>query len=178
MSRTRPRDPYSLLGIQPGATVDDIRAAYRKAALRWHPDKNPGDKEAERRFKDISEAYEFLTNGGTMPWPDSATVPTASDFNSATADAIGAVQGVFGAVIETLFGGRGALRGADLRVELAIDPREARRGAVKAIRIARRQLCVTCRGSGRQPARARACRRCGGRGVLKVDFGILALSGS
>lgn len=175
------RDPHAVLGLRPGATTGEIRAAYRRAALRWHPDRNPGDKGAERRFKEISEAYDALTNargpGLGGPWPGPAGAHAPADLDAAAADALGAVKGVFGAVLETLFGADPS-RGADVRVELVVDPREARRGALKAVRVARRQLCATCRGSGRQPARAPSCRRCGGHGVVTVDLGLVALSAS
>lgn len=174
-----PRDPYAVLGLRRGASAEEVRAAYRRAAIRWHPDKNPADKDAERRFKEISEAYDTLTSGRVaahgVPWPGAAP----GEIEAAAADALGAVKGVFGAVLDAVFGAQeDPLRGADVRAELAIDPQEARMGAIKSVPVTSRQRCANCGGSGRQPGRAPACARCGGRGVTTVDLGLLTLSAS
>jgi len=166
------RDFYELLGVSKTAGTDEIKAAYRRQAIKFHPDKNPGDKNAEAQFKGINEAYEVLSDANKRAAYDRfghaglSGAPghgggaggfggfggSASDFGEVD---LGDILGnIFGGA-ET-FGGRPrsrsqSSRGEDIAVETEVTLREAYDGAKKPIRIVRSERCETCGGSGAKP---------------------------
>lgn len=180
------RDYYEVLGVDRKAVSDEIKKAYRRLAMQWHPDRNPGKTEAESRFKEISEAYEVLSDPGKREQYDqfghdglkSAFGPGGFDFArdfthySDLQDILGSLFGDSGGVFDGFFGGTRAARtesqqGADLRFELEIDFEEAVFGSEREIVLPLSEDCGTCRGSGAEPgSRRETCRQCGGRGVL------------
>jgi molecular chaperone DnaJ len=183
------RDYYELLGVARGATTDEIRAAYRKLALKYHPDRNPNDKEAEKKFKEISEAYDVLSDDPKRRLYDQyghegLRGQATRDFQTASFqdifEAFGDIFGdrsFFGDFFGMGRGGRqGSRRGASLRVELEVGFEEAALGAKRTIELARHEPCATCRGSGAKPGTSLAtCKTCGGRGVVSRNAGFFML---
>lgn len=180
------RDYYEVLGVDRKAAPDEIKKAYRRLAMRWHPDRNPDNAEAETRFKEISEAYEVLSDPGKREQYDqfghdglkSAFGPGGFDFArdfthySDLQDILGSLFGDSGGMFDGFFkGGRAARtesqQGADLRFELEIDFEEAVFGSEREIVLPLSEDCGACRGSGAEPgSRRETCRQCGGHGVL------------
>lgn len=182
------RDYYELLGVTRAATTEEIRAAYRKLALKYHPDRNPGDKEAERKFKEISEAYDILSDvqkrrlydhGGHDGLRGQAT----RDYQTASFKEIfSTFAEIFGNGIGDFFGvarnggRRGPSAGATLRVEIEIDFKEAVLGTKKTIEYVRQEVCATCRGSKSKPGTSsETCGPCSGRGVVGRNAGFFIL---
>jgi molecular chaperone DnaJ len=181
-------DFYELLGVAKSATQDEIRSAYRKAALKYHPDRNPGDKEAERKFKAISAAYDVLSDEKRRQLYDQyghegLRGQATRDYQSASFqdifEAFGDILGgdsPFGDFFGMGGSRRGPRRGASLRVELEIDFKEAALGTKKTIELARHEPCETCRGSGCKPGtQMSTCTSCGGRGVVGRNAGFFML---
>ena len=179
-------DYYELLGISRSASADDVRSAYRKLAFQYHPDRNQGDKEAERKFKEISEAYDVLSDDHKRKLYDQfghegLRGTPQRDFRTASfEDIFEAFGDIFGG--ESVFGDffgqakgrrrRGPSRGASLRVELEIKFEEAALGTRKTIELARQERCGTCGGSGARPGSSTVtCRTCGGRGMVGRNAG-------
>jgi len=188
----RKRDYYETLEVGRDASTEDIKKAYRRLAMKHHPDKNPGDKGAEERFKEVSEAYEVLS--------DPEKRRTYDQFGHAAFEGAGAAyrgfqefdldealrtfSGVFGdGIFDTFFGdvfGRrtrtAAARGSDLRYDLTITFEESAFGTKKEITIPKTDACGTCRGSGARPGTTRtACPRCGGSGQIRSVQGFFAI---
>jgi molecular chaperone DnaJ len=177
------RDYYEVLGIARDAGPEEIKKAYRKLAHQYHPDKNPGDRSAEERFKEIGEAYEVLGNAEKRQTYDrfGAGGPGRGF------EGFGGFESGFGSIFDDIFEGfftgrtgrysRGAQRGADLRYNLDIRFEEAAIGVEKEIIIPRLDTCPTCRGTGAkagsQPVSCRACR---GTGQVRYSQGFLTVS--
>ena len=169
------RDYYEVLGVSREATQDDIKKAYRRLAHQYHPDKNPGDKEAEERFKEIGEAYEILSNpekrGAYNRFGPGGPRGGVEGFGS-----------VFDDLFEGFFGGgartrSAAYRGADLRYNLEIAFEEAVEGGQREIAIPRPETCATCKGTGAKPGtRPTTCRACRGSGQVRYSQGFLTIS--
>jgi molecular chaperone DnaJ len=186
------RDYYEVLGIQRGASEQEIKSAYRKLALQYHPDRNPNNPEAEEKFKECSEAYAVLA--------DSEKRGLYDRFGHAgvgSAGAAGAGVGFDPTVFQDfsdifgeffgfgdLFGGGGrggrrtrSQRGADLREDITIEFEEAVFGIEKTITYRRHDLCETCKGSGSAAGKAPAtCRTCGGRGQVRYQQGFFSIA--
>ena len=173
-----PRDYYEVLGVAAGAAETDIKKAYRQLALQYHPDRNPGDRQAEDRFKEISEAYAVLSDPDKRAHYDR--------FGTAPAAGGGADSG-FGSLFEDLFenffsgGGRGrrgrGMRGEDLQYELKITMEEVATGLETKIQIPRLERCETCSGSGAEPGtRPVTCETCHGRGEVRMSHGFLTVA--
>src|SRR3954462_9155234 len=152
---TTKRDYYEVLGLKRDATPEEIKKAYRQLALKNHPDKNPGDPEAERRFKEGAEAYEVLSDQNKRQRYDRyghAGLEGAAhhDFRN-TEDIMSAFSDIFGG---GLFGDlfqqrkRGPRPGQDLLMKMEIDLLEAARGMVKTVEVTRQEPCEECKGSG------------------------------
>lgn len=186
------RDYYDVLGVQKESSPEDIKKAYRKLALKFHPDKNPGDKTAEEKFKEISEAYEVLS--------DQSKRKTYDQFGHAAAQGMGAggfsgfggfgseqnfsnINDIFGDIFGDFFGGtrtRGSTRGnrgSDLRFDLEITLEEAAFGGAKKITIPRNRPCKECGGSGsRRGTKPQVCPGCRGSGEQRFQQGFFAVS--
>jgi molecular chaperone DnaJ len=183
------RDYYEILGVTRTATEVDIKSAYRKLAMRHHPDRNPGDKVAEEKFKEAAEAYAVLADpekrsaydrfghaavsgAGGGPGFDPSMFQEFGDF----ADILGNMFG-FG---DLFSGGRrrgGPQRGADLRYDLEIAFEEAARGLETTIQIPRQETCETCHGSGSAPGSSAAmCPQCRGQGQVRFQQGFFTVA--
>jgi molecular chaperone DnaJ len=185
---TKKRDYYEVLGVARDAAPDAIKKAYRKIALETHPDRNPGNKEAEERFKEAAEAYEILSDREKRERYDrygheglrGEQVHDFSNFESIF-EAFGDIFGGAGGAFEEFFGfGRrqraGPRPGASLKVELELEFMEAARGVEKTIEIRRREHCETCKGTGAKPGtRTTACKLCGGRGEVAQTQGFFSI---
>jgi molecular chaperone DnaJ len=183
------RDYYEILGLDRQANDQQIKSAYRKLALKHHPDRNPGNKQAEELFKEAAEAYAVLadpqkrslydrfghagvSNAGGAGGFDPTIFADFSDIFAGLGDAFG-----FG----DLFGGRrrrgGPQRGADLRYDLEISFEESATGTETTIQIPREETCETCSGSGAAPGtKAETCSQCRGSGQLRYQQGFLTVA--
>ena len=173
------RDYYEVLGVQKGASEDDLKKAYRKMAKKWHPDANPDNKEAEAKFKEVNEAYAVLSDGQKRAAYDQMG---HSAFEQGGAGGYGGFSDVdLSSIFESVFGGfsgdifdmgrrrSGPRRGADLATNLHIKFEEAIFGAEKEIRLTVNDTCDTCSGSGAKPGTtAESCKHCGGSGQERV----------
>lgn len=183
------RDYYEVLGLARTATADDIRKAYRRLAMQYHPDKNPDNKEeAEVRFKEISEAYEVLSDEDKRARYDqyghqglkSSFGPGGFDFErdfthyGDIEDILGSFFGEGSSIFDSFLGGGrrrssrgGPQQGADLRFDLEIDLEEAAFGSEREITIPVAEECVECHGSGAAAGSQReVCKHCSGHGVI------------
>jgi molecular chaperone DnaJ len=174
------RDYYQLLGVAREATPEEIKKAYRKLAHQHHPDKNPGDREAEDRFKEISEAYEILGNAEKRETYDrfGAAGPGARFEGFGGGDP--GFGNIFDDIFEGFFGGRtgrAGHRGADLRYNLEIEFEEAASGVEKEIVIPRLEPCGSCRGTGAKAGtQPTVCKACRGAGQVRYSQGFLTVS--
>lgn len=177
------RDYYEVLGVSRNATQEEIKKAYRRLALQYHPDKNPGNKEAEEKFKEAAEAYAVLSDpekrahydrfghAGVGEQPFTGFSP---DIFADFADILGSFFG-----FEGIFGRRtatGPQRGADLRTVVRISFEEMASGVEKVLHIPREENCPTCGGTGAAPgSRPVTCSVCGGRGQVRLHQGFFSL---
>ncbi len=177
------RDYYEVLGVGRDTSERDIAKAYRKLAVKFHPDSNPGDDEASKNFKEAAEAYEVLSDSDKRARYDRhghAGVDGSSQFGSAE-DIFSAFSEMFGGggggMFGDIFGGRGGRRnrrGSDVRADVTLTLEEAARGVNKTLKFDRNHPCETCEGSGSQPGSDVAgCQQCGGRGQVLQSAGIL-----
>jgi molecular chaperone DnaJ len=192
------RDYYELLGVAKTASQEEVKAAYRRQAIKFHPDKNPGDKNAESQFKAINEAYEVLSDGqkraaydrfghdGVSGMPGAGAGPGGfGGFGGFSGDVsevdLGDILGnIFGGA--EAFGGGGrrrsqSARGEDIAVETEVTLREAYEGAKKPIRVERAERCDVCSGAGAKPGTsATTCKTCGGAGQVRSQRGFFMMS--
>jgi molecular chaperone DnaJ len=182
------RDYYEVLGVNRDASDDDIKKAYRKLAMKWHPDRNPDNPKSEERFKEAKEAYEVLTDARKRPLYDQfghAGMDQAAGAGGFGAGAAGAGFGnfadAFGDIFSDIFGGgRGGrssvYRGADLRYNLEISLEDAARGTETRIRIPAMEECATCKGSGAKPGTSpTTCPTCQGHGQVRMQQGFFSI---
>jgi len=185
------RDYYEVLGVEKSASEDDLKKAYRKLAVKYHPDKNPGDKSAEEKFKELGEAYEALSDSQKRAAYDryghsafDARARAGGGSGGGFHDPFDIFSQVFGgsSIFEEVFGGGGGQeggrmhRGADLRYDLEITLEEAARGCEKEISVTKLELCDHCDGSGGEPgAQRRPCQTCGGHGQVIASRGIFSI---
>jgi molecular chaperone DnaJ len=176
------RDYYEVLAVSRDASDKDIKQAYRKVALQFHPDRNPGDGAAEERFKEAAEAYEVLSDPERRQAYDRhghagvrGNVHTYSNFDDVFAN--------FGSIFEDFFGfGRGERRGGpqrgdDLRHEMSISFLEAARGTERTLEVERSEDCAVCKGSGAKPGtRPEVCPTCRGRGQVARTQGFFSIA--
>lgn len=168
------RDPYEVLGVARDASAEEIKRAYRRLAHRYHPDRNPGDRDSEERFKEVQAAYEILSDPERRARYDRF----GSDDPSASA---GAGFEDLGAVFEDLFAGifgragPAGSRGEDLELEIEIDLEEAVSGAGREIPIRSREPCPSCQGTGAENGQLDTCPTCGGFGRVRVAGGVFSI---
>ena len=185
------RDYYEVLGIQKNASKDDVKKAYRKLAIQYHPDKNPGDKQAEEKFKEATEAYEVLADdqkkaaydqfghagvegmGGSHDW---------SNFRGFE-DIFG--EGGIGSIFESFFGGSfrrssqsgGVRQGANLRYDIEIPFKDAVYGTKVEIQFSHNEACTVCKGSGSADgASKKTCTVCRGSGQVRHSQGFFSVA--
>lgn len=188
---TGKRDYYEVLGVERGAGEEAIKKAYRKLAVKFHPDKNPGDHAAEERFKELGEAYEALMDPQKRAAYDryghAAFQQGGFGGGGGFHDPVDLFREVFGAgggaggIFEHFFGGgsdsSGRQRGSDLRYDLQITLEEAATGCEKEIEIRKLDACETCDGSGAQKgSRAVTCSTCRGRGQVVASRGFFQVA--
>ena len=189
------RDYYEVLGIAKTASAEEIKKAYRKMAIQYHPDKNPGDKAAEEKFKEVSEAYEVLSDAAKRQQYDQFGHAAFGagrgggnyggfggggiDLEEALRTFMGAAGGS-GSIFENFFGGghsrnpNAPQEGADLRFDLEIDFEEAVLGSSREIRINVNETCDRCKGSGAEPGSGRkTCSTCRGSGQVVSGGGFI-----
>lgn len=193
------KDYYELLGVARGASQDDIKKAYRKLALQYHPDRNPGNKEAEEKFKEVTEAYEVLSDAQKRARYDQfghqgvGAGPGGGGFQGFGAggvdmeEALRTFMGEFGeggGIFDAFFGGgggggrrRGRHAGADLRYDLTIGFEEAAFGCNKELEIPRMAACAACKGEGAEPgSKKTTCKTCGGQGQIRSGGGFFSIA--
>ncbi len=189
MARGHQRDYYEVLGVTRTAAVEEIKSAYRKAALKWHPDRNPENKsESEVKFRECTEAYSVLSDAQKRQIYDA--------YGHAGLSSAGAGQGfdntvfqdfhdIFGDFFgfEDLFGGGGrrgrsrAQRGADLRYDMSLTFEEASAGVTTKIKLPRQEYCEACNGTGaKKGTGVQACQTCAGRGQLAYQQGFFTIT--
>lgn len=177
------KDYYKILGVPSNATQDEIKKAFRQLALKYHPDRNPNDKNAEEKFKEINEAYSCLSDAQKR----------ANYDRFGTAEGVGAGFGfaagspfadIFGDIFDDFFGGfnrsgrNRAVRGADLRYDLEITLEEAAFGTEKTIKVPRLNTCDVCNGNGFEPGgtQPEICPQCKGTGHIRLQQGFFSIS--
>lgn len=180
------RDYYEILGVSQNASESDIKKAYRRLAMKYHPDRNPGDTDAETRFKEAKEAYEVLSDAQKRSAYDqfghAGVDPSmggggAGGFGRGGADFSDIFSDVFGDIFG---GGRGggarAFRGADLRYRMEVSLEEAVQGVEREIRIPTQVKCSACEGSGAAPgSKPTTCPTCQGHGDVRVQQGFFSI---
>ncbi len=177
------RDYYEVLGVQRNANADEIKKAYRKAAIKYHPDKNPGDKEAEEKFKEAAEAYDVLSNpdkrarydqfghagmsgaaGGAGGFGGGFGGFSMEDIFSQFGDIFG---GHFGGGFRSSGGGRSVNRGSDLRIKVRLTLQEIAEGVTKKLKINKTLACEQCGGTGAKDSSSYStCSTCNGTGYV------------
>jgi molecular chaperone DnaJ len=178
------RDYYEVLGVNRDASEDDIKKAYRRLAMKWHPDRNPDNPKAEEHFKEAKEAYEVLSDPQKRPAYDQYG---HAGVNPQAGAGFGQGQAGFGDIFSDIFGeifgggGRGGrsnvYRGADLRYNLEISLEQAAHGFETKIRIPTLAECATCHGSGAKPGtQPQTCTTCRGAGQVRVSQGPFSMA--
>lgn len=178
-------DYYQTLELTKGASEEEIKKAYRKLAMKHHPDRNAGNKESEAKFKEIKEAYEVLSDSEKRATYDRfghAAFEQGMGGGGGAGGFHGDFGDVFGDIFEGMFGGRGGgrqrgpQRGDDLQYQIEITLEEAAFGAQKTIRYNRSQTCATCNGSGaKKGTTSSTCTTCNGQGQVRMQQGFFSI---
>ena len=180
-------DLYELLGIARGATLIEIKRSYKRLARKYHPDINPGDNAAEARFKEITRAYETLSDPERRLRYDAGALSAASASVSFEFEGFDFSSGVgiadaptFGDLFAEVFSQRqeapGAMRGADLHASVSLSFDEAIHGAKRQLTLTRRDTCQSCRGAGSLTIADARCHRCQGSGIIRSRRGSMVFS--
>ncbi len=176
------RDYYEVLGVGREAGANELKSAYRKLALRYHPDKNPGDKEAEDKFKEAAEAYEVLRDPNKRQIYDQFGHEGLEGTGFSGFGGFEDIFSSFGSIFEDFFGFGGGRRrsrvqrGADLRYDLQLDFMDAAFGTETQIDIRKNQPCPECQGSRCEPGtQPETCRHCGGAGQVSRSQGFFTV---
>ncbi|MCQ2592364.1 MAG: molecular chaperone DnaJ [Treponema sp.] len=185
------RDYYEVLGVEKSATTDEIKRAYRKLAVKYHPDRNPDDKEAEEKFKEATEAYEILSDEQKRPLYDQYGFAGVDGANQAGgqyshayqdfSDIFGGMGGGFNDIFDTFFGGGGSrsrsrggpMPGSNLRYDLHIHFKDAVYGTTAEIHYRHNEACEACNGTGGAPGSSKkTCPTCNGMGHIRQGNGL------
>jgi molecular chaperone DnaJ len=181
------RDYYEILGVSKQASPEEIKKAYRQSALKYHPDRNRGDKEAEGKFKEASEAYEVLSDPNKRSVYDhyghaglQNSGFTGFDFDDLTSDIFGSFSDIFHDFFGFGMGGRPRRnrprRGSDIEQRIEIEFREAATGLKTEIQISRHETCPTCHGEGTKPGTSPSiCSYCNGKGQVIHAQGFISI---
>jgi molecular chaperone DnaJ len=179
-----PRDLYTVLGVSRKASADEIKKAYRKLARQYHPDRNPGDEQAEEKFKEVQQAYDTLSDPEKRKQYDAGGM--FSGFGQrgggGAAGAAGGFPSDLGDIFSTFFGRRGGarsepVRGRDLETEVPLSFEQAVEGVEVSVTVPKAARCTTCKGTGAKPGTSPVvCPRCGGRGVDSESQGFFSIS--
>jgi molecular chaperone DnaJ len=175
------RDYYEVLGVARTASGAEIAAAYRKLAVKFHPDKNPGDEDCLTQFKEASEAFEVLNDSNKRSRYDQFGHAGVNGNGHGHFHNVEDIFGAFGDIFGDLFGGgrgrgRRVQRGHDVRCEVSLTLREAAEGTKKKVTFQRHESCESCEGSGAAPgSRRETCSYCGGRGQVIQQAGIVRM---
>jgi len=174
------RDCYEVLGVEKGASEDEIKKAYRRLAMKHHPDRNDGDKGSEAKFKEAKEAYEILSDAQKRRLYDQhGHAAFEAGAGGGGGGGFADVGDIFGDIFGEIFGGGrgrgGARRGSDLRYGLELDLEEAVFGIEKEIRIPTVVPCVPCKGSGSADGKRTTCGTCRGQGRVRMQNGIFSI---
>ncbi|MDR0789968.1 MAG: molecular chaperone DnaJ [Bacteroidales bacterium] len=177
------RDYYEILGVDKSASADELKKAYRKLALKYHPDRNPDDKQAEEKFKEAAEAYEVLSNADKKAKYDQfghAGVDGQSGFGGGAGMNMDDIFSMFGDIFggggfsgfggfgsRSRSGGRRVNKGSSLRIKIKLTLEEIEKGVEKKIKVNKFVKCHTCNGTGAKPgSQSTTCSQCGGSGVV------------
>ncbi|MBR6291332.1 MAG: molecular chaperone DnaJ [Bacteroidales bacterium] len=175
------RDYYEVLGVDKNASPEELKKAYRKLALQYHPDRNPGDKEAEEKFKEAAEAYDVLSNPEKKARYDQFGMAGMEGAYGQGGMNMNDIFSQFGSIFGDLFGGgaftgfsggfgggsqRRVLRGSNLRIKVKLTLEEIDRGCEKKIKVNKFVPCKTCGGSGAKDGKTETCQHCHGTGVV------------
>jgi molecular chaperone DnaJ len=180
------RDYYEILGVARDASDQQVKSAYRKLALKFHPDRNPGDHTAEERFKEAAEAYAIVSDAEKRSLYDRYGHAGVSGAGGFDPNAFAGFEDIFGNLGDLfgfgdMFGGRrrrgGPQRGSDLRYDLEISFEESFTGTETSIQIPREETCESCTGSGAAPGSSpEVCQQCKGSGQLRFQQGFLTVA--
>ena len=175
------RDYYEVLGVDKNASPEELKKAYRKLALQYHPDRSPGDKEAEEKFKEAAEAYDVLSNPEKKARYDQFGMAGMEGAYGQGGMNMNDIFSQFGSIFGDLFGGgaftgfsggfgggsqRRVLRGSNLRIKVKLTLEEIDRGCEKKIKVNKFVPCKTCGGSGAKDGKTETCQHCHGTGVV------------
>ena len=187
------RDYYEVLGVEKGASAEEIKKAYRKAAMKYHPDRNPGDKEAEEKFKEVGEAYEVLSDDGKRSRYDQFGFAGVDPNYGAGQGGYGGYGGgfsgfgdmgdIFGDIFGDVFGGTGRRsntnaprRGENVMSQLELTFEEAAFGCEKDVNIQRIESCAACNGTGSHDGAVETCSTCRGTGSVRTTQNFMGMS--
>ncbi|PHS72856.1 MAG: molecular chaperone DnaJ [Porticoccus sp.] len=179
------RDYYEILGVAKNASADEVKKAYRRIAMKNHPDRNPDNKAAEDVFKEATEAYEVLSDKEKKAAYDqyghAGVDPNAGFGGGQGGPGFGGFSDIFGDVFGDIFGGAGRgrggpMRGSDLRYDMQLDLEDAVKGKTVQIRVPTLVNCKTCDGSGaKKGSTPTTCGTCGGHGQVRMSQGFIAV---
>jgi molecular chaperone DnaJ len=176
------KDYYEVLGVNRDAAEEDIKKAYRKLAMKWHPDRNPDNPKAEEHFKEAKEAYEILSDAQKRAAYDQYGHAGVDPSAAGAGAGFGNFADAFGDIFGDIFGGGSGrsrstvYRGADLRYNLEITLEEAARGTETRIRIPALEECTTCKGTGAKPGtQPTTCATCSGHGQVRMQQGFFSI---
>lgn len=181
------RDYYEVLGVEKGASAEEIKKAYRKAAMKYHPDRNPGDKTAEEKFKELGEAYEVLSDDDKRARYDQyGHAGVDPNFGAGQGGGFGGFGdfGDLGDIFGSFFGGGSSRRsnpnaprrGENVGVRLELTFEEAAFGCEKEVSVARIENCAACKGSGSADGVVETCSRCGGAGQVRTQQNFMGMT--